>query len=117
MEVSHRVLLFGAVYGCKIEGASKKKEIQKLHLKIAWGLFRGERLQRLFFYSLQIYLWHSQERVIRCVWRLLEDHFDDFFIPIHFYSILIEMVCMAMRDVNDCHDLRDLVMVNTLWFT
>lgn len=40
-----------------------------------------------------------------------------FFIPIHFYSILIEMVCMAMRDVNDCHDLRDLVMVNTLWFT
>lgn len=71
----------------------------------------------LFFYSLQIYLWHSQERVIRCVWRLLEDHFDDFFIPIHFYSILIEMVCMAMRDVNDCHDLRDLVMVNTLWFT
>ena len=55
--------------------------------------------------------------MIRCVWRLLEDHFDDFFIPIHFYSILIEMVCMAMRDVNDCHDLRDLVMVNTLWFT
>ena len=51
-----------------------------------------------------------------CV-ALAGDHFDDFFIPIHFYSILIEMVCMAMRDVNDCHDLRDLVMVNTLWFT
>jgi len=49
LEVSHRVLLFGAVYGCKIEGASKKKEIQKLHLKIAWGLFRGARLQRFFF--------------------------------------------------------------------